>query len=68
MFLVGGSILEHGIPALHHAAEEAAAKGGAWRVPLGMLFDGIVGVVAGAVLVACYAAARRVRGKPALPA
>jgi uncharacterized protein len=68
MFLVGGSILGHGIPALHHATEDVAAGAGAWNVPLGMLFDAIVGIVAGAILVACYVAARRLRGKPALPA
>lgn len=67
MFLVGGSILEHGIPALHHAAESTAAGAGAWNVPVGMLFDAIVGIVAGAILVACYVGARRLSGKPALP-
>ena len=68
MFLVGGSILEHGVPALHHAFEEATADRGAWRIPLGMLFNLLVGVVAGAILVAVYAVVRRARGKPALPA
>lgn len=67
MFLVGGSILEHGIPALHHAAESFAGEGG-WRIPLSMLFDGAVGVAAGAVLVAVYALVRKLRGKSALPA
>jgi len=68
MFLVGGSILEHGVPALHHAAEEATSDAGAWRLPLGMLIDFAVGAVAGAVLVSIYAVVRRLRGKPALPA
>jgi len=68
MFLVGGSILEHGVPALHHAVEEATADRGAWRIPLGMLFDLLVGIVAGAILVGVYAVVRRARGKPALPA
>jgi len=65
MFLVGGSILEHGIPPLHHATQEATGEVGAWQIPLGMLFDAVVGIVAGAVLVACYALARRIWGKPA---
>jgi hypothetical protein len=68
MFLVGGSILGHGIPPLHHAAEEAAARAGAWHVPVGMLLDGVIGLVAGAILVACFVAVRRLGGKPALPA
>ena len=68
MFLVGGSILEHGVPALHHALEEATANKGPWRIPLGMLFDLLVGMVAGAILVGVYAVVRRARGKPALPA
>jgi predicted DNA repair protein MutK len=68
MFLVGGSILEHGIPPLHHAMDEAAHDAGAWRVPVGMLFNALTGVVAGSVLVAIHAVARRLRGKAALPA
>jgi predicted DNA repair protein MutK len=68
MFLVGGSILEHGIAPLHHAVEEATHDAGPWSVPLGMLFNALTGIVAGAVLVAVYAGVRRMRGKPALPA
>jgi len=68
MFLVGGSILEHGIPALHHGLEQATADAGALRIPAGMLLDALVGVVAGALLVAAYALVQRVRGKLALPA
>lgn len=68
MFLVGGSILEHGVPALHHLAEDFSGEAGAWRIPLSMLFDGLVGVAAGIVLVAAYALLRKIRGKPALPA
>jgi uncharacterized protein len=68
MFLVGGSILEHGLPPLHHAMEGITDRAGALRVPAGMLFDAVVGIVAGAVLVALYALGRRLRGKPALPA
>jgi len=68
MFLVGGSILEHGIPQLHHAAEAFTGEGGAASVVKGMLFDGLVGVIAGAVLVAVYVLVRKLRGKPALPA
>ena len=38
MFLVGGGILIHGVPALHHAVE---------AIPVPLLPDLIVGVVAG---------------------
>jgi predicted DNA repair protein MutK len=68
MFLVGGSILEHGIPPLHHLLEEAAADAGALHLPLTMLLEGLVGLVAGGLLVAIYAAVLKMRGKPVLPA
>ena len=68
MFLVGGSILEHGVPALHHVFEGLTADKGAWRIPLGMLIDAVVGIIAGVILVAAYAAIRKMRGKSALPA
>ena len=68
MFLVGGSILEHGFPPLHHAFDDATADAGGWRVPLGMLFNALVGLIAGSILVAVYVLVRRARGKPALPA
>lgn len=68
MFLVGGSILEHGLPPLHHFAAGLVERAGAWHLPAGMLIDAVVGVLAGAVLVAAYAAVRKMRGKSALPA
>jgi uncharacterized protein len=68
MFLVGGSILEHGIPAVHHFAEQLTEAAGAWHTPVGMLVDAAVGLLAGGVLVAVYVAIRKMRGKSALPA
>jgi uncharacterized protein len=68
MFLVGGSILEHGIPPLREAVEDVLADAGPWHVPLGMLANALVGIVAGSVLVAVYSVVRRFRGKRALPA
>ena len=63
MFLVGGGILVHGIPALHHLAEAAHAipPGWLWQ----NLFNALAGVLAGAVLVAATMLLRRLRGKPA---
>ncbi|MNH26626.1 Inner membrane protein YedI [compost metagenome] len=50
MFLVGGGILVHGIGPLHHAIEAfSEGRGGALTVAL---FNGGVGVVAGAVVLA----------------
>jgi len=68
MFLVGGSILEHGIPALHHAIEEAVAGAGALHLPVALLLEALVGIVTGVVLVGIYVLTRRMRGKSALPA
>lgn len=65
MFLVGGSILEHGIPPLHHALEEAGADAGAWHGVVTLLLHALTGIVAGTVLVAVYATLRKFRGKPA---
>jgi predicted DNA repair protein MutK len=60
MFLVGGGILVHGVPALHHAVEHAVQGLGAaaqWLLPL--LADAGVGVLAGAVVLAAVTAVRR---------
>jgi len=53
MFLVGGQILVHGIPVVHHWIERISHDMGAVLekiVP--MLFDGVFGVLAGAVVLA----------------
>ena len=63
MFLVGGSILAHGIPPLHHWIEATAESAGAWHSVVSMLLDAAVGIAAGAVLLAGYALAQRLRGK-----
>ena len=68
MFLVGGSILEHGVPALHHLAEGITTGAGGAGTIVGMLVDAVVGLLAGAILVAIYAGIRKARGKSALPA
>lgn len=50
MFLVGGGILVHGVPALHRGLEHLAhGFGGALEALTPMLVNGIVGVMAGAL-------------------
>ncbi len=53
MFLVGGGILTHGIPALHHAIEAlSAAAGTVLGAITPLLADAVVGIVAGALVLA----------------
>ena len=67
MFLVGGGILVHGIPALHHAVEHFAAGiatslGGAGAIAaaiLPTLAHAVIGIVAGGLTVAVVTAVRR---------
>lgn len=77
MFLVGGGILAHGIPPLHHAIESlaasAAALPGAGGTVLGALTPTLanagVGVLAGAlVLLVVVAGQRLLKKKAATPA
>lgn len=69
MFLVGGGILVHGLPPLHHLIEagtDAAASVptfGALLSGLGnMLAQGVVGIIAGALLVGLLTVINRFRG------
>jgi uncharacterized protein len=60
MFLVGGGILVHGLPALHHLVEQVLQGVGGWLQPvLSTTADGIVGVVAGAVVLAVVSGAKK---------
>jgi predicted DNA repair protein MutK len=64
MFLVGGSILSHGIPPLHHWVEGVAhGVGGFGGSLLTMVLDAIVGIVAGAIVLAGFTLFQRLRGK-----
>ena len=62
MFLVGGGILAHGVPPLHHAAQVVADGAGPLRAVVSLLADGLVGIVAGALVLAAVSAVQRVRG------
>ncbi|HVG04317.1 MAG TPA: DUF808 domain-containing protein [Burkholderiaceae bacterium] len=62
MFLVGGGILTHGIPALHHVAETALHGVTGMTAVLGdMLFDGLAGILAGLIVVAVVALLKKLR-------
>ncbi len=69
MFLVGGGILTHGIPALHHAIEAAAQAlaatpgvGGLLGALAPLVLDGLTGIVAGALVLAVVLAVKRLLG------
>ena len=70
MFVVGGSIIGHGIPALHHISEHYAESlralpliGSFSAVVLPMLIDAIVGLTVGAVCVALFEIVNKVLPK-----
>jgi predicted DNA repair protein MutK len=63
MFLVGGGILVHGIGPLHHAIEGfVQPMGSAAQLLLPVLADGLVGVVAGALVLAGVTLFSKLRG------
>jgi predicted DNA repair protein MutK len=66
MFLVGGGILTHGVPAAHALLEQLEQSvhavpvvGGVLAALLPMLLDALVGVLAGAALLLAWTAVRR---------
>jgi predicted DNA repair protein MutK len=66
MFLVGGGIVVHGVPALHHAVEGLAeGQGGVVGALLPSLANIGVGLVVGAVVLAAWQGLQRLRGKRA---
>ena len=73
MFMVGGSIIGHGVPALHHISELAsiaASKlpliGGALMFVAPVIVDGIIGVIVGAICVAVLLLVKKVLPKKQL--
>jgi len=66
MFLVGGGILVHGIPPLHHAIENAVRDWPAlWEVLANNVANAIVGIVAGAIVLAVVTLAQRMTRRKA---
>lgn len=52
MFLVGGGILTHGVPVVHHWIEGVGAAAGSVGFAVPMLLNGVAGIIAGAVVLA----------------
>lgn len=68
MFLVGGSIIGHGLPFLHHFSQDLTAK--VQHLPAGgllggMVLDAIVGLIVGAICVAVFMLVQKVMPKKA---
>jgi hypothetical protein len=70
MFVVGGSIIGHGIPAIHHFAEHNAEylrtlpiAGSILAIALPILVDALVGLTVGAICVAVFELANKVLPK-----
>lgn len=66
MFVVGGSIIGHGIPAIHHFAEHNAEYlrslpivGGVLAAALPILIDALIGLIVGAICVALFELANK---------
>jgi predicted DNA repair protein MutK len=66
MFLVGGGILVHGIAPLHHAVQAwAEGLGTVAAAVLPTLADAVLGMIAGAIVLAGVTLIQRLRGRPA---
>ena len=52
MFLVGGGILTHGVPVLHHWIEGVGAAAGSAGFAVPILLNGVAGIIAGAAVLA----------------
>ena len=68
MFLVGGGILAHGVPWLHHHIEAAGVAalqwpaGALWQVLVPNGLNALLGVLAGAIVLAVVLLVQRLRG------
>jgi len=63
MFLVGGGILVHGLPLLHHAIAAMMPTSGALSMLATLVADAIVGIAAGALVLAGVSLGKRLLGK-----
>jgi len=62
MFLVGGGIITHNIPLLHHAITAIAPGNGFNSTLISLLADGVLGVIVGIVILALVMLINRIRG------
>jgi predicted DNA repair protein MutK len=65
MFLVGGGIVTHGIPPLHHAIEHIGAAAGFLAPVVPSLLNGLCGLLAGVLVLLGFLGFQKLRGKPA---
>ena len=67
MFLVGGGIIAHGLPWVHHLIQgwTAAVGGGLAGTLLEQLANAVVGIITGGIVVAGVTLFRNMRGQPA---
>ncbi|HYO26828.1 MAG TPA: DUF808 family protein, partial [Azonexus sp.] len=65
MFLVGGGILTHGIPPVHHAIAQAAAASGMLGSVVSLGLNVLFGIASGALALLGVRVIDKVRGKPA---
>jgi predicted DNA repair protein MutK len=67
MFMVGGAIIVHGVPALHHFVEHASAAAGSSGSALNLLaaiaLEAIIGIIAGIIVLAIVAGGKKLFGK-----
>ncbi|WP_165680609.1 DUF808 domain-containing protein [Metapseudomonas otitidis] len=63
MFLVGGGILTHGIPAAHEPIHHLAEAAGSMGVAVPTLVNGVVGILAGAVVLMGVSLVKKAFGK-----
>lgn len=63
MFLVGGGIVVHGVPVLHHGIEHVAHATGVLSGLTNALLSGLLGFVVGLVIVAVVAMIAKLKGK-----
>jgi predicted DNA repair protein MutK len=62
MFLVGGGILAHGVPVLHHGVEHLAQMTGVFTSITAALLNGLIGLIAGALVLAVVLGIGKLKG------
>ncbi|MEY4516245.1 MAG: hypothetical protein RL180_591 [Pseudomonadota bacterium] len=62
MFLVGGGILGHGVPVLHHGVEHLAQMTGFFTSITAALLNGLIGLIAGALVLAVVLGIGKLKG------